>query len=899
MSWGSSSPSSNATLTEQWSHVVNNWDNYAKKRSYVSDLIRKGVPDEYRPLIWQLYTGAYDSAPRRLYYGYLEVESPVEKAIRRDIARTFPKHDLFKEENGYGQETLFRVIKAYSVHDREVGYCQGSGFIVGLLLMQLPELDAFAVLVQLMNDYRLREMYKPSMVELGVCMYQLERLLAEHLPDLYSHFVTHSFAPSLYASAWFLTLFSTILPIPMATRVMDMYIVEGVYFIFRMALAILKFSAEKLLTADMESMVVYLQHEGPTQWEQHSSAIFESANAFKLNVKKLKKLEKEYLTMRSQEREDQIELRRLRTENGLLLQRVTRLEEECGLMADRLVQSQMIRAQEAETMLALRCELSVLRRTHAEAMATVASTTSEEVSSKPQSIQLSSVGQTDHVCSVRSSEDDDPDESHMDGSVTDSLETPPKQSEIVSQFVNGPSVDTAESLPDETHPAELVLDTPLMTNGHGEDSSDLTTDSFDSGLPCPSHSDLFTPSRRRTARSQSVTMTTSNVKSAPIGLDSLHRMQSDLTMARAREADARSELLDLKTRYHDMEELKNDQATRANEQIAVLKDELFSVKLRETEALERLEDLRKRLEEIDLLWQTHCSQCKGIMSDSKRTSFRLGSHDSAESNQKIRLSDRILEARYMDQMKTLQQRLNDISMQREVADRRADRLDQRVSELLDSRTTADARERELVLELKRSVQGCAEIEAKRKADSLMWRAREIELMAQLTESRQNQLQLEYKYESLMATQGFQTLQSPSNSSYSLKKRASSPPDQVPNRLRKSSFTLGSYLPHEQKSSPSIATNSGESPNTTITLVDSNPSTPRGTLGRTNATANNKNEVSSKIKGNVGGSGVTAVWKNLPPSIMTDSIGPLEDLCLIPDDPMITSIYLERLPNEER
>lgn len=92
--------------------------------------------------------------------------------------------------------------------------------------VQLPELDAFAVLVQLMNDYRLREMYKPSMVELGVCMYQLERLLAEHLPDLYSHFVTHSFAPSLYASAWFLTLFSTILPIPMATRVMDMYIVE-------------------------------------------------------------------------------------------------------------------------------------------------------------------------------------------------------------------------------------------------------------------------------------------------------------------------------------------------------------------------------------------------------------------------------------------------------------------------------------------------------------------------------------------------------------------------------------------------------------------------------------------------------------------------------------------------
>ncbi|VDO63023.1 unnamed protein product [Schistosoma margrebowiei] len=133
---------------------------------------------------------------------------------------------IYFSQNGCGQESLFRVIKAYSIHDPEVGYCQGSAFIVGLLLMQMPELNAFAVLVQLMNDYRLREMYKPSMMELGVCMYQLEQLIADNLPELYTHFRTQSFAPSLYASAWFLTLFSTILPIPCATRVMDFYIVE-------------------------------------------------------------------------------------------------------------------------------------------------------------------------------------------------------------------------------------------------------------------------------------------------------------------------------------------------------------------------------------------------------------------------------------------------------------------------------------------------------------------------------------------------------------------------------------------------------------------------------------------------------------------------------------------------
>ena len=43
--------------------------------------------------------------------------------------------------------------------------------------MQMPEEESFAVFVSLMNDYRLRELFKPSMAELGLCMYQLENML--------------------------------------------------------------------------------------------------------------------------------------------------------------------------------------------------------------------------------------------------------------------------------------------------------------------------------------------------------------------------------------------------------------------------------------------------------------------------------------------------------------------------------------------------------------------------------------------------------------------------------------------------------------------------------------------------------------------------------------------------
>lgn len=41
----------------------------------------------------------------------------------------------------------------------------------------MPEEDAFAVLVRLMQDFRLRELFKPSMAELGLCMFKLECLM--------------------------------------------------------------------------------------------------------------------------------------------------------------------------------------------------------------------------------------------------------------------------------------------------------------------------------------------------------------------------------------------------------------------------------------------------------------------------------------------------------------------------------------------------------------------------------------------------------------------------------------------------------------------------------------------------------------------------------------------------
>ena len=48
----------------------------------------------------------------------------------------------------------------------------------------------------------------------------------EQLPELNVHFRSQSFHTSMYASSWFLTLFLTFLPLPVATRIFDIFMYE-------------------------------------------------------------------------------------------------------------------------------------------------------------------------------------------------------------------------------------------------------------------------------------------------------------------------------------------------------------------------------------------------------------------------------------------------------------------------------------------------------------------------------------------------------------------------------------------------------------------------------------------------------------------------------------------------
>lgn len=60
-----------------------------------------------------------------------------QHAILIDLGRTFPGHSYYASPLGPGQLALFNLLKAYSLLDPEVGYCQGLSFVAGVLLLHV------------------------------------------------------------------------------------------------------------------------------------------------------------------------------------------------------------------------------------------------------------------------------------------------------------------------------------------------------------------------------------------------------------------------------------------------------------------------------------------------------------------------------------------------------------------------------------------------------------------------------------------------------------------------------------------------------------------------------------------------------------------------------------------
>ncbi|KAM3831648.1 TBC1 domain family member 1-like [Vipera latastei] len=210
--------------------------------------VEKGVPRQQRGEIWKFLAELHQlkhpfpnkQHPKDTpYKELLKQLTSQQHAILIDLGRTFPTHPYFSAQLGAGQLSLYNILKAYSLLDQEVGYCQGLSFVAGVLLLHMSEEEAFKMLKFLMFDMGLRKQYRPDMTILQIQMYQLSRLLHDYHKDLYNHFEANEISPSLYAAPWFLTMFASQFPLGFVARVFDMMFLQGSEVIFKVALSLL------------------------------------------------------------------------------------------------------------------------------------------------------------------------------------------------------------------------------------------------------------------------------------------------------------------------------------------------------------------------------------------------------------------------------------------------------------------------------------------------------------------------------------------------------------------------------------------------------------------------------------------------------------------------------------
>jgi len=142
-------PAPPMTELEFWAALVQDYRQTAQRLpTLTTNKIRGGVPPPLRGVVWPSIAGAHDSDLHSEFSKLSNEISPYDGLIGKDVGRSFPNVEMFREKDGEGQKMLGRVLKAFSLYDDKIGYCQGLGFVVGPLLMHMSEPEAFAILVR-------------------------------------------------------------------------------------------------------------------------------------------------------------------------------------------------------------------------------------------------------------------------------------------------------------------------------------------------------------------------------------------------------------------------------------------------------------------------------------------------------------------------------------------------------------------------------------------------------------------------------------------------------------------------------------------------------------------------------------------------------------------------------
>ena len=241
-----------------WTQVIEDYESMViNKPTQLNDLIMLGIPQEIRGIVWQIIGRSKNLDLEEFYLSIKNEVSTHEKQIKRDITRT----SFYNSISRYDKiNDLYNVIKGYSLFDPDVGYTQGMIFITTPLILVLNEAECFSILVSLMKDYNLRDLFSPDMLGLHLMLYKFDRLLEIYSPSLFNYLSKQGIKSSMYASQWFLTIFGYKFPIEIVLRIYDILITQGLDSLLKFAINLMLKNEMNLMCLRFDDLLNFLKH---------------------------------------------------------------------------------------------------------------------------------------------------------------------------------------------------------------------------------------------------------------------------------------------------------------------------------------------------------------------------------------------------------------------------------------------------------------------------------------------------------------------------------------------------------------------------------------------------------------------------------------------------------------
>jgi Ca2+-binding EF-hand superfamily protein len=200
--------------------------------SFPGDKLPKaGIPLAHKAETWLVRSGAKEKR-RQNPETYKTLNCQMEKGnpevveqIDKDLERTFPEHPFFMP-GAPGLEIMRRVLISFSLHTPSIGYCQGMGFVAGILLLFMEEEDAFWTLECIVNDI-LANYYDSYLGGLQVDSKLVDYYVMQYFPDLKIHLEKIQASPAINCMKWFLCIYVGIFPTQVTLRIWDSLFCSG------------------------------------------------------------------------------------------------------------------------------------------------------------------------------------------------------------------------------------------------------------------------------------------------------------------------------------------------------------------------------------------------------------------------------------------------------------------------------------------------------------------------------------------------------------------------------------------------------------------------------------------------------------------------------------------------